>query len=93
MYSPLNTHSKQLLLDDPNTSENHIDEEISGKKVAQDDFNQVSKKKPFKMSVEEEEKSTTMNSEISSVIESDSDLSDSNLTHDQMKEERNKKIT
>jgi hypothetical protein len=45
------------------------------------------------MSVEEEEKSTTMNSEISSVIESDSDLSDSNLTHDQMKEERNKKIT
>jgi hypothetical protein len=34
-----------------------------------------------------------MNSEISNMIESDSDLSESNLTHDQMKEERNKKIT
>ena len=47
MYSPINTHSKQLLLDDPSISENHIDEEISGKKVAQDDFNQVTKKNLF----------------------------------------------
>ena len=81
MYSPINTHSKQLLLDDPSISENHIDEEISGKKVAQDDFNQVTKKNLFKIGMDKEVEATATSSEISSVIESDSDL-ESNMSHD-----------
>lgn len=96
MYSPINTQSKQLLLDDDqNISENHINEEISGKKVTQDDSNLLTKKIKnfFKSNVDEEEKSSTTVSEISSVMESDSSIEESAMTHEQMKEERNKKIT